>query len=174
MVHEVSSFYALEVFIAPGGSRKADCYVFDNLEDVARALEADLSKSSNVYLVVVQGESIRLTAYEDGAPVKQINMLPYITIDVPGYPTIAFDRHGELLGFDMEADVEVGDEDEDEISTMRLFTYKAGHIAVRIDWEAAAIPALKGARIAPGEEVELRSDFLRGTATVRYGYNSLL
>lgn len=146
------SFYSLELSVAPGGCRRDDLFVSPTLAPLQRVLSRDLSESINVYLMTWYGEVVTLRVHVPGEPTRAIDLLPFITVRLPGYPDIRF-PNGEC-DFDFEADEELYEEDEDEQLSTKLFV---GAISptVELDWEAAAIPALNGPLLPAGATVRV-------------------
>jgi hypothetical protein len=86
-IAQLKSFYTLELFILPGGSRKAHLYAFGSIAEVQRALKVEFSHAFELYTLLVYGEDVYLSIYQGGEMVNQINLLPYITVNIPGEGT---------------------------------------------------------------------------------------
>ncbi|MGO4753651.1 hypothetical protein AB4212_34495, partial [Streptomyces sp. 2MCAF27] len=98
------SFYELVFSVAPGAARKDTHYIVGSLDEVKRALDSELSASANVYLLCWHSTKLALNVYERGECVHSINLHPYITVSVDGYPDITFLESGKPTGHEVGAD----------------------------------------------------------------------
>ncbi len=156
------SFYVLELSVAPGGARKHDEYLYNNLEDIERALRKDLTDSSQTELALTHGETIKLRVYNHNRLTRAIDLLPYLTIQVPGFPLLGFHSDG-ALAVDADALAAEGGmgglEDRLERAFEVAFTPAPGRevgiagIEVTIDWDAARVPPLVAPLLAEGAKV---------------------
>lgn len=76
------SFYILEASVAPGGARKSNYHVFNNLSEIKGALMEELT---DLYLLLWYGEALYLYIIENGKLTDKIDLHPYITIQREGY-----------------------------------------------------------------------------------------
>ncbi|ADI10411.1 hypothetical protein SBI_07291 [Streptomyces bingchenggensis BCW-1] len=74
------SFYELVFSVSPGAARKDAHYVVGSLDEVKRALDSELSESSNVYLLCWHGAKLALNVYERGECIHSIDLHPCITV----------------------------------------------------------------------------------------------
>lgn len=65
-IAQLKSFYTLELFIMPGGGRKAHLYALGSIAEVQRALEVEFSFAHELYTLLVYGEEICLSIYQSG------------------------------------------------------------------------------------------------------------
>lgn len=145
------SFYTLELGVSPGGCRRDDVFVLTDLDAVKRVVMRDLSEGIGVYLAAWYGEVIVLRVHVPGAAPRTIDLLPFVTIRVPGYPDLRFP--GGDCDFDFVADEDAHD-DEDEWLSSRLFQHLVTPTPT-VDWSAARIPALPEPRLAADATVEI-------------------
>ncbi|AFY94845.1 hypothetical protein [Chamaesiphon minutus] len=153
---ELKSFYTLDLFIGPGAGRKATTYVFGSLAEIKQALEVEFSRGIEVYLLIYYGEDIWLSTYHHGKMVNEINLLPYITVDIPGEGVFSIDENQQV------SPPIADDEDDDDSLSARLFTDEVEEYTIIIDWSKLAIPDLIAPILQP-KEVTLASDRYMGT-----------
>ncbi len=167
----MGSYYILEIEVSPGGARKDDYYVLNNLEDIKKALEKDFSEQGEIYLLTWYGEDVNLMICKDNAVMKTINLLPFIKVRLDGYPEISFNNDGKLIGFNFEKD-DKENEEEDRLS-YKLFLNKIKKVEVIIDWNSMKIPKLEGEIIEKGEPVKIYLPRWSEMFELDYGYNNL-
>lgn len=136
--NDPGSYYTLELSVAPGGCRRDDRFVLTDLAQVKRVLTRDLAQGIGVYLISWYGEIVMLRVHVPGQAPQEIDLLPLVTVHLPGYPEIRFP--GGVCDFDFEADEQAHEEEDDWLSS-KLFQDRLTPL-VTIDWDAAAIPAL--------------------------------
>jgi hypothetical protein len=90
---ELKSFYTLELFIGPGGGRKATTYVLGSLTEIKQAIEVEFSIASEIHFLICYGEDVWLSTYHHGKMVNEINLLPYITVEIPGDGVFSIDEN---------------------------------------------------------------------------------
>ncbi|WP_197041215.1 hypothetical protein [Chondromyces apiculatus] len=161
------SFYTLELHVSPGGARRGDCFVVNDLAAVKEILSRDLGSGSGVYLVGWYGESILLSVYVPGEARRTIDLLPFIRLVIPGYPVLTFED-GEC-SFDFEED-EAAHEEEETLS-YKLFGDAIRPSEVIVDWEAANVPPLPAPILPAGTEVRVHSNYLGHDREAIYGHN---
>jgi hypothetical protein len=184
------SFYMLEFFVWPGSSRKAEYYVFNDLEDIKEALQNDLTDGLGLYLLFWYGEMINITVYHDGKEVQKVGMHPAIRVHLPDYPTLGFDEDENILGLGLDPIRKRGGEESGEDELMEretevldklsdyLWELQPQDIQVEIDWERAGLLPLQGSLLQSGESIcvcTASAEYTtgkRGTKTeLVYGYN---
>jgi hypothetical protein len=156
---ELKSFYTLELFIGAGAGRKATTYVFGSLVEIKQALEVEFSRASEIYLLICYGEDVWLSTYHQGKLVNEINLLPYITVDIPDEGVFSIDENQQVSPQVAEDDDDFHDDDG---LPMRLFTDEVEEYTVIIDWSKLAIPDLISPILQP-EDVVLANDRYMGT-----------
>ncbi|GCE15399.1 hypothetical protein [Tengunoibacter tsumagoiensis] len=181
------SFYLLELWVGPGGARKADYYLFNTREEIKQALADDLSQQRlGPYLVLWYGEIINLFVYSEGKSVWKKDLHPYITFHLPGYPPLQGTADGCILDVSNSGLLPSAQTRQD--SQRRLFrdelidilwpTEQVGSgqesaVRVEIDWAAIDIPALEGPCLQPGEVVTCGQSYTNEEEQFEYGYNTL-
>ncbi|GCE07576.1 hypothetical protein KDAU_49050 [Dictyobacter aurantiacus] len=181
------SFYLLELWVDPGGARKADYYLFSGVEEIKQALADDLSQQRlGPYLVLWYGEVINLFVYSEGKMVWKKDLHPYITFHLPGYPPLQGTADGYILdvsNVDLLPSDQTRQNSQRQISRDELIDIlwptepassgQESAVRVEIDWAAIDIPALEGPRLQPGEVVTCRQSYTNEEEHFEYGYNSL-
>ena len=175
------SFYDLAFGVDPGGSRKDAHIISATLDEVKHDLASELAEGINLYLLCWYGARLTLDVYQQGELTESIDLHPFITISVEGYPDVTFTGPGEPVGSDFrddEGDVEddeddedddFEDEEEDEQDNLadRLFADDLGDtVKVSVDWDRIPVPSLIGEVAGPDDEAVL----LTGDRLAEYGY----
>jgi hypothetical protein len=150
------SFYDLAFGVSPGAARKDAHYIRGSLNEVKEDLAGELSESINVYLLCWHGADLALHVYEQGERMHSIDLHPFITVSVDGYPDITFLDSGKPTGYDAGADdprkVEQALED-------GMFSGELNDaIKVTVNWAEIEVPALVGEIAAEGDQVKLIDD----------------
>ncbi len=153
---ELKSFYTLELFIDAGGGRKATTYVFGSLAEIKQALEVEFSRACEIHLLICYGEDVWLSTYHCGKMVNEINLLPYITVDIPGHGVFSIDENQQV------SPPIADDFYDDDGLPMRLGTNEIEDYTVIIDWSKLEIPDLIEP-IVRSEDVVLANDRYIGT-----------
>jgi hypothetical protein len=80
----MSKYYVLDISCQPGGSRKGDVYVYDNLKDIKQAMIEDLKEPINgIYMASCYGEDILLKVIDKkGNVLFNMSLFEHIDIDV--------------------------------------------------------------------------------------------
>lgn len=173
------SFYALEIFVQPGGARKAEVHVFDNLERIQQTLDDELSLAINIYLLAWYGEDIFLLTYRDGAEVQKIPMLPRIRLKIKGYPEIWFDETNQMRGIKFKGlDYRQGwAENESRVVNDETFIDKMIEdklkFSATVDWDAVNVEPFAGEAAKPGDHLIVFSNYTKEKIKVGYGFNEL-
>lgn len=88
----MSKYYVLDISCQPGGSRKWDVYVYDNLKDIKQSMINDLKDPINgIYMASCYGEDILLKVIDKkGNVLFEMSLFEHIDIDVyvESYETI--------------------------------------------------------------------------------------
>lgn len=140
---ELKSFYALELFISPGGGRKATTYVLGSLAEIQQAIVVEFSRSFDLYLLLIYGEAIWLSTYQHGQMVSELNLLPYITVEIPDVGTFSIDEHQQVSPPIIE-----NDDPEGNLS-MRLEEESIKDYTVIMNWSRLRIPDLVAPILQP-------------------------
>ncbi|MYS86601.1 hypothetical protein [Embleya scabrispora] len=145
------SFYDLAFGVAPGGARKDAHYILDSLDDVKAALADELAEETNLYLLCWYGADLSLHVYQQGELAQSIDLHPFVTISIKGYPDITFSGPGEPIGYDFRADDGAGDEEEG-LSSKMFYGSLGDAVGVSVDWSRIEVPLLSGELVADDDE----------------------
>ena len=162
-----ASFYALEVLVAPGGAREWMVYALNNLPDIQQAMEQCLE---DVYLTLWYGRTARLRTFINGIEQTPfINLLPFVTYHIDGYPPVGFNAQDEPTGLSR------GQIKNDKVLTKILWQYgsneeqaNAPAIQHEVDWTRIHPPVLSGNLLQPGDRTR---DW--GESILGYGINDV-
>lgn len=171
------SFYVLEMFVWPGGARKSEIHVHNNLAAIQQALVADLSYGGNVYLLTAYGEQINLRTYQEGVETQKINLLPYIRVEMQGFPDAWFDQEGTLRGVKFsDRDYETGYAENDAVEVDSETFIEASaeddwETRATVDWQAVPVQPLRGNLAQKGDPLEVYSDYTKCEESVGCGRN---
>ncbi|MGP3978036.1 hypothetical protein ACTWQF_29270 [Streptomyces sp. 8N114] len=147
------SFYDLRFGVSPGGARKDAHYICSSLDQAKSALELELDDSINVWLLFEYGADVALDVYQRGEQERSIDLHPFITIRVDGYPDITFRGPGQPTGY------AVGAEDPYKVQTELADGMFARDfddaIKVTVDWDSVLVPPLAGEIAKEGDYVLL-------------------
>ncbi len=169
------SFYALELFVQPGGLRGSLVFVFDNLEDIKRVVPKYCSCYSAFKLITWYGGEVNLLVYQEGKEVQKLNLLPYIRIHIEDYPKARYDSNGQLITvkFNNKSFKKEDDEnDKSELNSSRsIKKIKSLDLACVVDWDAISIQSLQGELVKKGDKVTIFSNYIEAKERVGYGVN---
>lgn len=154
------SFYDLAFGVSPGGARKDAHYVRGSLDEIKADLAYELSESINVYLLCWYGAELALHVYEQGERVHSIDIRPFITVSVDGYPDITFLDSGKPTGYD--ADTDDRDNVEMTLSDGMFSGELDDAIKVTVDWDGVDVPSLVGEIAVENDHVKLIENHLDG------------
>lgn len=185
------SFYVLELWVAPGGARKAHYYLFNNIEEAKQALVDDLSPQGiGPHLALCYGETINLLAYVSGEQVWKKDLHPFIIFHLPDYPPLQGTADGRILASELFLPIKAfspGLLSSEDIAQERLrdklteffeqdwdrqWSGQQSAILVEIHWEAIDIPVLEGQLLQPGEVATVLQSYSQVNAQFTYGYNA--
>lgn len=93
----LKSFYTLEMYIQPGGGRQALLLVTDSIAEIKRSLELALSDNFQLYILLDYSEDIWLCAYQQCRMVCEIDLLPYLTVEIENYGTFTIDESQQVI-----------------------------------------------------------------------------
>jgi hypothetical protein len=145
----LKSFYTLEMYISPGGGRQALLFVTSSIAEIKDALELALSDNFQLHLLLDYGEDVRLCAHQKCQMVCNINLLPYLTVEVESYGTFTIDESQLVTPtFPEELSELLLEGDPDTIN-----------IKVVIDWSKLEIPTLEQPLLMPGEATILKEHY---------------
>ncbi|MGK4903420.1 hypothetical protein [Streptomyces albus] len=140
----LKSFYDLRFGVSPGGARKDAHFICGSVEEAMHALDAELEESSNIWLLFgySDGADLALDVYQQGERVQSIDLHPFITIRVDGYPDIVFHGPGKTTGS------VVGADDPERVKKLLADGMVAGDFdgrtEVTVDWDSVPVPPLIG------------------------------
>lgn len=155
------SFYHLNFAVAPGGARQDAHYVRATLDEVKGDLANELAHGIGLYLLCWYGATLKLEVFDKGELVKEVNLHPFVEIEIEGYPKITFGQDDEPIGHDFKADDDA--EDEDETLTTKLFMGQLEDVTVvRVAWDRMELPKLEEELVAEGDMVTLEGDWREG------------
>lgn len=149
------SFYDLRFGVSPGGARKDAHHICGSLDEAMAALDSELDESINIWLLFDygRGADLALDVYQRGERVRSIDLHPFVTIRVDGYPDITFRGSGKPTGY---AD---GADDPEKVRTVLADGMFAGdfdgRIEVNVDWDSVLVPPLVGEIAEFGDYVML-------------------
>jgi hypothetical protein len=168
----MKSYYVLEMFVGPGGSREALVFISGEREEIKRVLRAMMGSAMNLYHLVFYGQDVRLSTYQDGEQISSLDLLPKITVCFKGISLedqrrdarVRFDPDGSPHGIDAK-----GKRTKEEISwdspdwsavSDRCF---GGELVEGEDFEVIVdldldreLPALSGDLLRRGDDDEVR------------------
>lgn len=173
------SFYALEISVDPGGTRKAEVHIHNSIAAIQNALEAELEKAGNIYLLTWYGEDVTLQTYQSGRQTQKINLLPFIRINIKRYPEMWFNDKGQLQGIKFR--------DNDHLPGWashpgKVVSYETflnqmlkgrWQFTTTVDWNAIPVEVLQGDLAQKGDHLALNSSYGSERIRVGYGFNEL-
>ena len=178
---EIAHGYLVELFVGPGGSRKADCFLTPDIDAARRHIDADLRESLSIYLMVAYGHSVTITAFSgpviDGVihadTSDVVTVHDHVVIRARGYSEIRFDADTNPIGYDIDDDLEAHDGDEEATLADRAFNDQLapGDVTVEILWDELELPALEGRPLH--EPAHVPSQYARRSCTFLLGLSSL-
>ena len=145
-----ASFYALEVSVEPGGAREYLLFLLNSQPAVQQELDRCLIAQS--YLMLWYGRSITVTTFQNGSTVDTLSLMPYITYQISGYPTLGFTEKGEPTGLS-RAQIRADKSLTDVLWQQGTNEQKAESPSVQyvVDWTRINLPRLIGNILQPGE-----------------------
>ncbi|GAA2374815.1 hypothetical protein Cme02nite_04100 [Catellatospora methionotrophica] len=171
------SYYDLRFGVSPGGARKDAHYFRGSLDEVRADLAAELADGMNLYLLCWYGAELALDVYQHGRRTRSIDLHPFVTIDIDGYPPITFTGPGAPVGYDFGTDEEQG-VDDGSLSDLLFMGELEAVTRVTVDWAGIDAPALLGEPAQRGDLLVLderpiddaNGDLSPETAGVWYGF----
>ncbi|MFI9048558.1 hypothetical protein [Streptomyces sp. NPDC053427] len=147
------SFYDVTFSVSPGAARKDAHHICGSLDEAKAALDDELDDSVNIWLLFDYGAEVTLDVYQRGERIRSIDLHPFLTIRVEGYPDITFRGSGKPTGF------AVGADDPYTVQTELadgLFARDFdGAIEAVVDWDGVVVPPLVGEIAKDGDYVLL-------------------
>ncbi|KPC60553.1 hypothetical protein [Streptomyces chattanoogensis] len=147
------SFYDVRFGVSPGGARKDAHHICGSLDEAMAALDSELEESLNVWLLFEYGADLALDVYQRGERVRSIDLHPFVTIRVDGYPDITFRGPGKPTGY------AVGADDPYKVKSVLEDGIFSGDfddaIEVTVDWGGVVVPPLVGEIAKEGDYVML-------------------
>jgi hypothetical protein len=164
------SFYTLEAFVQPGGVRESIVFAVIERGQLRKAAEWLFSRDtpSTAYLLCGYGQQVVASVYEDGERVTTVDLLPYVRVEIDGYPPMTFapgggDSKDRLHGIE--------DAETDLLEELSLLGEDNPETAVTLDWPAVAaqLPPLTGDPAEPADELTITSHYTGGEETISVG-----
>ncbi|MFI9580353.1 hypothetical protein ACIHCQ_00515 [Streptomyces sp. NPDC052236] len=144
------SFYDLAFGVSPGGARMDAHFIRGTLDEVKADLAGELAEEINLYLLCWYGAELTLDVYQHGKREQSIDLHPFITIAIDGYPDITFKGPGEPVGYDFDEAADGG------TLSDRMFMGSLGDaVRVTVDWSRIEVPPLIGEVAGWDDEVDL-------------------
>ncbi|NBE52211.1 hypothetical protein [Streptomyces boluensis] len=152
MVHR--SYYDLRFGVSPGGARKDAHYICADLDEAESALAYELEDSTNVWLILRRGGAdLALDVYQRGELTRSIDLHPFLTVRIGGYPDITFLGQGRPSGY---AD---GADDPDQVRATLVDGLFGDDfddtMEAVVDWARVPAPALVGEPVGEDDYVRL-------------------
>jgi hypothetical protein len=144
------SYYELEFSVAPGGARKDTHYLRGTMEEIKADLAEELAKDVNLYLLCWYGADLLLHVWQNGERAESIDLHPFVTISIDGYPDITFTGPESPVGYDFEAEEEAAVE-EGSLSDRMVSSDLGDAVSTTVDWERITVPPLVGQLMAPDD-----------------------
>ncbi|OEU94383.1 hypothetical protein [Streptomyces oceani] len=153
------SFYDLAFGVDPGGARKDTHYVRGSLDEIKADLDAELTEGEgiNLYLLCWYGARLALDVYQHGERSRSIDLHPFVTISVEGYPDITFTGPEEPVGYDFSTEEE-SSVAEGSLSD-RMFGGLGDSFSVAVAWDRIDVPPLVGEVAGPDDLVSLENEW---------------
>lgn len=164
------SFYDLNFRVSPGGARKDAHYIRGDLAEIKADLATELAEGVNLYLLCWYGAQLTLGVHQHGVRVWSIDLHPYLTISVEGYPDVTFTGPGEPVGWDFDDDYET---DEGSLSDLLFIGELEDRTTVTVDWDRIMVPALQGEVARLGDLVTLDDRRPLEQDAIPYGFTDL-
>jgi hypothetical protein len=161
------SFYDLNFRVSPGGARKDAHYIRGSLAEIQADLAAELAEGVNLWLLCWYGAELNLDVHEHGRRAHSIDLHPYLTISVEGYPDVTFTGPREPHGWDFEED------DEGGLSEQLLIGDLEDRTTVTVAWDRIRVPPLHGDVAGPGDLVTLPDHRPLDEDAIPYGFTDL-
>ena len=140
----LKSFYDLRFGVSPGAARKDAHHIYGTLDEIRSALETEFDESINVWLLFDYGRSVELAldVYQRGVLERSIDLHPFVTVRIDGYPGITFRGPGKPTGY------AAGASDPEKVRmTLADGLFEGtfnGVIEVVVDWDRITVPPLTG------------------------------
>ncbi|MFJ9417150.1 hypothetical protein ACIRPT_23590 [Streptomyces sp. NPDC101227] len=147
------SFYDLRFGVSPGGARKDAHHICGSPDEAMAALDSEVKDSINVWLLFDYGADVALDVYQRGERIRSIDLHPFITIRVDGYPDITFRGSGKPTGYAVGADDPY--KVQNELADGMFARDFDDAIEVTVDWDSVLVPPLVGEIAKDGDYVML-------------------
>lgn len=173
------SFYALSFLVRPGGSQRNLHYVRATLDEISVDLHTALMDGSNLYLLCWYGAELRLDTFQNGENVASLDLRPFLSIEIGGYPAIGFDAAGQVTGYDFRSGSEA--EAADGSLAAKMFANDLDELDVTVAWPRIHAPPLTGRLVTPADVVsvsgnwfddELSTEELLAEGYLPYGFSA--
>ncbi|MFI9047075.1 hypothetical protein [Streptomyces sp. NPDC053427] len=148
----LKSFYDLRFGVSALGARQDVHYICGSLDEAKAVLVSEFASFVKAGMLFYSAD-VALDVYQRGERVRSIDLHPFVTIRVDGYPDITFLGPGEPTGY------AVGADDPHKVRTELADGMVAGDfddaIEVTVDWGSACVPPLVGEIAKDGDCVML-------------------
>lgn len=163
------SFYDLEFSVEPGGMRMAQHFIRATLDEIKADLYTALADRDAVHCLCWYGATLRLNVYQHGYCQRRIDLHPYVTLRVEGFPEITFGRDGRPRGYDFS------DYDENREGSLEG-ALQEGEVGTdhRVAWERIRVPALRGELVDVDDLVSLDAAWAVDDANPNYEEQDLV
>ncbi len=166
------SFYTLELFIEPGGGRMSWVVVLKDLKEIKKVLESYFEEDEqhlSMYCLLFYGTHIFLQTYQDGIRTQEIDLIPFINVNMHGYKTFkAMDwkRMTEMQSINETKNFKIEDQGE-------LFFDSRNNVMglswdVNIDWDKMKIEPLNENKFTKGK-VKFYNHYVEQENWAKYG-----
>ena len=140
----MKSYYVLEMFVGPGGSRQAISFISGESGEIQAAFDGMMRNCFNLYHLVFYGQDIFLSAYQEGEKKQTVDLLPHIQVE---FKAITIDKK--------ERDVLIRFNGSHEA---RAYDKQGNALDTKIDWDDPEWEEVSGNCF--GDELVYGKDFL--------------
>ena len=137
-----------------------------------------MSEGGSEYLLsTCCGEEINLRTYQEGVETQKIDLLPYIRINLPGFPSVWFDKEAEGRGFKFSDKEDAPGDAQNDTTIADFEAYLAAtpeedwEAEAVVDWQAVPVQPLRGDLAQMGDLLSVYSGYVSGAEPVGYGRN---
>lgn len=175
------SFYTLELFVQPGGSRMSWLFIVNNITTIKEVLTHYFEQDSihlSLYHLLSYGTSIIVQHYENGNRIRTIDIVPLIQVSFAGFESFAAadlqpqpgDDGRSLYSFKEKNTGAIMQLEEAAFSEILFNSYDNDSQLtweVEVDWDRADIRELTGTHVGRFDVVEVYEHYCKRTS-LRY------